>query len=180
MGWVRQALNWGNPTQSWIAEPFKLLVLCLDDHQLCGVGIGDRVDSLSFLGPAARWSGTLDFPDHGLSILQSQGIDEMTFFFGHPSEPEAGTFRGTILHRGATVPLSSADDEQTIVRQFGEPYWRDADVDETILFYEFGSHEWQVEFGPDGRLKCLSIACPLLADPVQREAYGVSKPWPPT
>jgi hypothetical protein len=155
-------------------------VLDLDSHTFAGASIGDPIDRLSFLGPAQGWSLDLEFPDRGLAIgTGGQRVDELMFFFGHPEELRGGRFTGHIVFRGEPLCLRSSDDEHTLVARFGEPYWRDTGSDESILFYEFGTSEWQLELAADGGLKCLVIARPLLADPQQRLAYGVNKPWPP-
>jgi hypothetical protein len=65
--------------------------------------------------------------------------------------------------------------------RFGEPYWRDADADEVLLFYELPEVEWQLEFPlPAATLSAMVIVTPpLLADRQQRHHYGLDKPWPP-
>ncbi len=68
--------------------------------------------------------------------------------------------------------------ERGLIAIFGSPYWRDQDEDEVILFYEFGEYEWQIEMSLKDRLSVFVIAPPILADPQQRAAYSVTKPWP--
>ena len=176
----RTITNWSNPTRSSREDLTKSLVLDLDTHQFCGVRIGESTQPLSFLGPASRWSGSLEYPQRGLMIRDEFSLGKMCFFFGHAAEPRGGTYCGDIRYRGTLLPLSSSITEGDAITLFGQPYWRDADHDETILFYEFSGCEWQVEFATDGRLKCLWIGTPLLADSQQREAYGVTRSWPPT
>lgn len=78
------------------------------------------------------------------------------------------------------MPLSAQTREREIVGYFGDPYWRDEDEEEILLFYEFGELEWQVELTLQGTLKAVNaVAPPLLADEAQRRAYRVTKPWPP-
>jgi hypothetical protein len=62
---------------------------------------------------------------------------------------------------------------------WGEPYWQDVDDQEILLFFEFGQREIQVELTLAGRSKALIVGEPLLADPDQRAAYGVTNSWPP-
>ena len=176
----RAILNWWNPTRAWCEDPAKSLVLDLDTHRFCGVGIGETTQSLSFLGPATGWFGGLEYPERRLLIMDEVSLDEIMLYFGHPAEPDGGIYRGEIRYRGEPLALSSATSEEAVLALFGQPYWRDADESETILFYEFPEREWQVEFGTDGRLKCFSMGEPILADLVQRDAYGVTKPWPPS
>ena len=178
-GW-RTILTWRNPTRDWRADPSRPLILDLDNHRLSGVGIGDPAIGLSFLGPAAEWSFPFVFPNHGLAILGFETIEELNFYFDDPAEPNKGCFRGESQFRGNAITLTPFVTERDVLALFGEPYWRDADSDETILFYEFPGREWHVEFGANGRLKCLVVGLPILADCAQRQAYGVTKVWPPT
>jgi hypothetical protein len=173
------ASQWSNPTRGWHEDEARVLELDLDRQRFCGTAIDEPLERLSHLGPATRWSFALEFPRHGIHLCGGRTIDEVSVFFGHPDEPRQGKYRGRILYRREELTLSYRDDEARLIALFGQPYWRDKDADETILFYEFGAVEWQVELGRDGCLKCFSLARPLLADPAQREAYGGTKPWPP-
>jgi len=66
------------------------------------------------------------------------------------------------------------------MESLGAPYWIDRDDEEQILFFEFGSHEIQIEQTLDGRNKRMILTTlPLMANEEQRQAYGVDKPWPP-
>lgn len=177
---VRALFSWRNPTRSWIADRARPLVLDLDAHCFNGVAIGDSLQRLSFLGIATPRLGMLRYPDDGIALAADDGcLAELQIFFGHPAESRAGKFAGELRFRGERLPLSCASNEQQLTAHFGEPYWHDADLGETILFYELGPVEWQVELGSDGRLKCFVLSRPLLADPAQRASYGVNKPWPP-
>lgn len=64
---------------------------------------------------------------------------------------------------------------------WGEPYWRDEDDQEVLLFFEFPDGEIQVELGEEGRPLVLYVCAePLMADSEQRESYGVTRDWPPS
>ncbi len=91
-----------------------------------------------------------------------------------------GLFSGEFRYRERRLDLSEGTTERDLITAFGPPYWRDQDEVEVILFYEFGEYEWQIEMGLNDRLKLFVIAPPLLADPKQRAAYGVTRPWPPS
>jgi hypothetical protein len=180
MGFVQSLFGQPNPTRRWQFDPSVPLVLDLDQHTLSGVGIGAPLERLSFLGKGIA-RGSIDFPALGLAVSEADGrIHELIVYFGHPAEPDGGKFAGIVRHRGQTLELSAAATEPWLRARLGEPYWRDEDSQEAILFYEHGRHEWQVEFADDGRLKCLVICQPLLADEEQRRAFGVTKAWPPT
>jgi hypothetical protein len=100
-------------------------------------------------------------------------------YFGHSAEAVYGAFDGAVHYRGTPLEISASVTEPWFREHLGEPYWRDADEEEVILFYEHGQREWQIELAADGRLKCWVIAEPLLASAEQRRAYGVTKEWPP-
>jgi hypothetical protein len=151
----------------------------LDEHALCGVGIGDPLEQLAFLGPGRPCQSGIAFSQHGIEVSSDFGLlTELIVYFGHPAEPQGGKFVGTIRHRRRPLALPPAITEQWARGCLGEPYWRDQDECEVILFYEHGLREWQLEFASDGLLKCWLISEPTLADPVQREAYGVTRTWP--
>jgi hypothetical protein len=173
-----------NPTRTWIANEAVPLVLDLDNHKLSGVGIGDSYEHLSFLGPGQSKRGEfVCYPDKGIEIDNDDGgrISGISIFFGHAEEPQRARFPGDARYRGTSFILDSRTNEKSIRERLGEPYHRDEDEDEVILFYEWPNCEWQIELGSDGGLKCWSIAGePLMADPKQRESYGVKKPWPPS
>jgi hypothetical protein len=174
-----------NPTKKWVADPSVPLVVDLDGHHLCGVGLGEPFERLAFLGPA-RLDWDFGFPAKGVSVGVEEGrIDSFTIYFNPAATPwfkDGGmaSFTGSLRYRGRELTLSEISREDTLLRTFGEPYWRDADDDEVLWFYEFPDREWQLEVSPEGRLRALILGrgC-IMADPEQRKAYGVTKPWPP-
>lgn len=92
-------------------------------------------------------------------------------------------FTGHILTDGAAVEFSTSTTPKETEDLLGQPYWRGADDDELILFYEyhFGDVEVQFEFPDSANLGFTTIAKNgVLSDPDQRSSYGVDKPWPPT
>ena len=90
------------------------------------------------------------------------------------------SFPGKFQANGRDIKLTTSTTIEEITSCFGQPYWRDDDADETILFYEGGVGELQLEFTNNRNLSFITLThTPLLADPAQRAAYGVTKPWPP-
>jgi len=179
MGFVQSLFGQPNPTRRWQFDPSVPLVLDLDQHTLSGVGIGERVERLSSLGKGISRDAIIAFPALGLAVSEADGlIHELIVYFGHSAEPDGGNFTGTSRYRGLPLDLSFFVTEPWLRDRLGEPFWRDEDENEVILFYEHGQREWQVEFAADGSLKCWVICPPLLADEEQRRAYGVTKAWP--
>src|SRR5688500_18900291 len=75
--------GWRNPTRHWHADPARSLSLDLDEHRLCGVGIGEPMQSLAFFGPAASWSHEWEFPHHGITLLEADhGLAEFAVYLG--------------------------------------------------------------------------------------------------
>lgn len=95
---------------------------------------------------------------------------------------ERATYGGKVLcfeHPLAWEDIAAPED---VIQRFGEPYWRDEDGGEVILFYEYqdGEVELQFEFSNPTEISVITLARPgVLADAKQRAAYGVTKPWPP-
>jgi len=89
------------------------------------------------------------------------------------------SFFGTTVAKGQRLELPNLSPE-SLARVYGEPFWRDCDDEEVILFYEFIGLEWQVEFSLSGNLRCITVTSePIMASEDQRLAYGVSAVWPP-
>lgn len=183
IGWI---LDHYHPTRHWEAEPGFELVLDLDHHRLCGCGLGDSMGDLQRLGPAedirASRRGFLRYPSLGVEISCQEGAIESVAI--HWASSVYGDFRpypGKVYYQGREVEMGRRTTIEEYAIRFGEPYWRDtADEDESILFYELGALEWEVEFDASGLLRCLLIVSPpLLEDEEQRRNYGVDKPWPP-
>ncbi|MHC5056772.1 MAG: hypothetical protein ACYTKD_18970 [Planctomycetota bacterium] len=123
----------------------------------------------------------LGYRDTGTRI----GVDDgrlwaFWLFWDEPLEPELGRFGGRCHAGDREVALGPETREEDFVRESGAPFHRHGDEDETILFYEFGEIEWQVEFSTRDRLKAVGVVSPpLLAKEEQRKAYGVTREWPP-
>jgi len=177
----------GNPTQSWEERQEVLLLLDLDEHRLSGVSVGEPLQGLNFLGRGNDLGSLIDWPAKGLRVHVIDGaLFEITISFGHAEddEDEIRKFPGRIVYRGETQRLTCRTHRDELLRLLGEPFWIDEEIDEefgdeTILFYEFGAIEWQIELGSDACLRNITFSPPLLADPEQRTAYKVTKPWPP-
>jgi len=173
-------LPWLNPTRAWEENSRLTLIVDLDQNRLSDVRAGDPVEKLSFLGPAEVTPSGFIWPRKGIDVTACDGgIRELGFYFGHAAEPNKGVFVGGFRYGLVPVRLSKASSELDVLALFGQPYWRDQDEDEILLFFEFPTGEWQLEFDLDATLKHLRIGFSMLADAEQRAAYGVTKPWPP-
>jgi hypothetical protein len=174
-----------DPAHSWGPRPGLRLVADLAEASFCGIRIGDPIQALSRLGRPQNHrptrDGTYAYFDDGFELGGEATLDSICLYWGTPDRPEYRPFGGRLLLRGSPLDVGPATRESAFVARFGPPYWKDVDPDETLLFYERGPIEWQVEFHPAGGLKALLIVTPpLLADEAQRQAFGVTRSWPPS
>jgi hypothetical protein len=91
-------------------------------------------------------------------------------------------FKGTFSKNGSLLPLSTHTTPEEIISQFGAPYWTDTMDEEMILFYEFqnGRIELQFEFPDRRQLEFITLMQDgILSKPDQREAYKLTREWPP-
>ena len=182
--WLKEMVRrFTNRTSQWRQDPSVDLKLDLQGPRLAERCFLDQpLATLSFLGRgehrAASWEYV--FRQHGLTLRYDdhERIVELMVFFGHADEPKQGQATFPVVYHGKQIQLAGATQGE-IHAALGEPYWYDQDSDEILLFYEFRNVEYQLEFGRDGRLKCLVVGRPMLADALQRSHYGVTKPWPP-
>jgi hypothetical protein len=110
---------------------------------------------------------------HGLELGTGEaGLDYIVV--------DVARFPGRFKLDGRAIDLGLQTTESEIRALLGEPWWRDEDEDEVILFYEDGRVERQFELTKSGTLTVITLMLsPLMADREQRKAYGVTKPWPP-
>jgi len=175
-----------HPSDNWQAVEGLPLVLDLDRHALCDVRPCDPTEWLSRLGPPEDRKALKDdrYCYYSLGIEFDPACDSIEGFavvWNDVLDEKFQPFPGTVKWRGREYRLDTATTEADFIAVFGEPYWRDQDDMEVILFYEFrGDIEWQVEFTLDDSLKEIIVTTPpMLSNPEQRAAYAVTKPWPP-
>jgi len=175
-----------NPTRDWERPSNLRLTFDLDCGELNGVGLGQRLDRLSFLGPIedreGLRAGEYRYCSFGLSVgcyNDAQIIDCFDIVQKDRYLPQYRPFSDICHYLGENLDLGRLTEESAI-ETFGSPFWKDQDDEEIILFYEFPNREWQVEFALDRTFNRIIVTSkPLMADERQRNAYGVNKPWPP-
>lgn len=155
-----------------------------------GISLHDPASSLA-KHPTLKRIGDGMFADHAKGVEFGVTGDRVCYVllrwddpriaFSDPTATAHGAFSGQFLVAGRQVSFTKAGREEDVVASLGEPYWRDVDKDEVLLFYEYPGLEVQVELTKDGPIRVLLARDdPLLADPKQRAAYRVTKAWPPT
>ena len=161
MGFLRNWLGSRNPTREWGHDPHRRLELDLDANALSGVPLGAAFERLEFLGPAQRSRSNPDlweFSPLGVAAEAEDGRLVALFVLPIPDEHfRVEPYTGTVSIGGRPVPVSWLSRERDVVRAFGEPTRRDEDDVETVLFYELGRVEWQIELTPEGRIKTIAV-----------------------
>jgi hypothetical protein len=175
-----------DPLVSWKAEPGLTgdLDFNFDQHALCGIKLGDPIALLWKLGPSedkpAEAAGNYNYFSRGVQVSAENGkIVSFVLFWNDDQRKQFLPFKSVCIYRGQPIALNAGMRDAEIKGIFGEPYWKDEADDETILFYEFGDIEWQVEIDSQkGATAIVVLTPPLLKDAAQRKSYGVTKPWP--
>lgn len=150
-----------NPTRGWTRDPSRALELNLDSASLAGVHLGDRFDHLRFLGPARRSTSDpelWEFVPLGVLAEASDGRIESFFVVPIPDEYfGVEPYTGTVTKGGQLVPIAQLEGVQAVAQAFGAPARQDADDEETILFYDRGGVQCEIELTPQGRIKTIAI-----------------------
>jgi len=162
------------------------LLADLDRLELSGAKFGDDVEALSFLGPSETRS--FDYPSKGLGLdIEDARLAGFILalrpeaYLGPAAESNVREFQGQIRIGGRNLYAHQLTTERQFVSVWGEPFWRDEDPDEILLFFEFAEGEIQVELSLEGVPRVIVVTPqPLMADPEQRRSYGVTAQWSPS
>ena len=175
------------PVVSWRTEPGLVTSFDFDfdHHALCGIKPGDPVALLWKLGPPedkeAEAEGNYNYYSKGVQVSVENGlVASFVLFWNDKDQKQFLPFSSLCSYRRQKIELRAGISEPEIANIFGEPYWRDEDADEIILFYEFGEIEWEIEIDRrEGLTAIVVLTPPLLQDEEQRKIFKVAKPWPP-
>lgn len=171
----------GNPTNNWRRSSNLKLAAELHAPALNGVTLGSPFDQLSSLGRNDDTEyGTFCYYDLGIGVDRAQdgALDGYTVVLADENG-KFKPFRGILTWKDGQI--GTAELRQDMLQSiFGEWYWLDEDEDESIAFFEYPSHEMQVELALSGAAKRIILTRHrLMSNPAQRESYGVDKAWPP-
>jgi hypothetical protein len=146
-------LRSADPTRDWLPDPKRALDFDFDLFELCGAGLGDRVDALSFLGRAedARTArrGWLRYYSRGLEIeTADELIRSFVLHWSWPNEYGAAfaSFAGACLHRGEPCRLHRETNFLDFTLKFEEPDQRVRDDAGWVFLYEYAGVDMRVEF----------------------------------
>lgn len=139
------------------------LVLDLDTFRLAGVGCGDPVSRLRFLGPGCAYdaAGGLEYPAHGLTLAVGGGrvVGYCDHVRPRPADVAAGLqpFAGVIRFRGSAFDPRPIACEEDVIDRFGVPAVVRNLADGCTLEYAAGLLAWEVVLSADGRLACVVV-----------------------
>jgi hypothetical protein len=193
---LRRVFKRHDPTEHWVEDASVPLVVDLDRLTLCGVGLGEPVARLAFLGPQdRRWchGGRERWSGKGLDI-QVDAQKRLTGFAVTWLDLEVwlgGNFRafeGTVVAQGAAVSPGLRTSVKMLSRLIGAPYaWSGFTTDSLpaeywTVYFEREAAEISAFFCPGHPpgLARISVGEPVLANEGQRKWDGIDQPWPPT
>ena len=161
MRFLRNLLGPRNPTLEWVRDPSRSVELDLDTNSLSGIPLGSAFDSLEFLGPARRSKSDPELWEFSpLGVVAEARAGQIVGLFVLPIPDEhfgVEPYTGVVAIGGRPVPIARISREHDVTRAFGKPTRRDEDHEETILFYDSGHVERQIELTPEGRIKTIAI-----------------------
>jgi len=174
-----------HPTKHWVQDRNVRLLADLDRFELSGVALGDDIERLSFLGRSE--SRFYDYPEQGLQLDVDEGCLtgfslalRRDVYLGADFRGRVHAFAGSIRMKGRSRGPHELQGESDFADVLGDPYWRDEDDEEILLFFEFPKREITVELTLKDVPQVLIVSTqPLMADAEQRALYGVTAPWPP-
>jgi hypothetical protein len=94
-------------------------------------------------------NGLASFEKSGVDLSIEDGVLDEVFIM-------LANFSGNFAKNGSRISISTQTTPEEIILQFGEPYWKDDDGDETILFYEYQSGRIELLFEFPGECRQLS------------------------
>jgi hypothetical protein len=154
-----------------VLPPLKDLHIDVLLHACANMRVGQQVPSKEGFITLADEAGVVKDDNQGFEACFRDGMLESVFI-------DLAKFPGIVCRNGEQFESITSKTEAETLAFLGEPYHRDEDDDEVILFYEDGTVETQFEFPGRARLRYITISAnPLLADPLQRAQYGCTKPW---
>jgi len=145
----------------------------LATYRCGGMTIGAPLPADNVFFPDASCEATITDAKQGFEIGAADGALDYVFL-------DLTLFPGIITRNETPLPYLRFWDERRVTSELGQPYWRDEDGDEVLLFYEDGQIELQIEFPEKSTPRFITLMRnPILSDATQRNAYHCDKPWPP-
>lgn len=150
---------------AWKADAGLALHFDFDANALSGVRLRDPLPLLWKFGtpenPDAPSLGSYRWFSRGFEAsVQDNRIDGFVLFWNSELNAPYRPFAGTCSWRGKNIQLRAGLTEPELLAIFGEPFSRNADADEIILFYKNNAIEWQMEISSRTGLSAITITSP--------------------
>ena len=179
-----RVLGSDDPTSAWHSERIDLN-LNLDSFRLNSAGLGDPIESLSFLGSSdlTRLGNVFEYHSLGLyfTTMGFRRTIRQFHFLIRPNLNEYNKYQpyaGKLTTGGKAVDLKSLTIE-SCSQDIGVPYWQHDDGEETDVFYEHPEVECVFTFNRQSQLKNIDVTLdPSLSNPEMRRHVGLTKQWP--
>jgi hypothetical protein len=109
----------------------------------------------------AEANGKHNYYSKGVQAITENGrITSFILFWNDKDQKRFLAFNSPCSYRGEKLELRGGMSEVEVTNIFSRPSSRDDDADETILFYEFGEVEWQIEIGRCEGLTAIVVLTP--------------------
>lgn len=156
-------------------QPPTATIVDLQEFKIGTTVLGSPIEPTDPFHAALKKTGVFRPAGQGMEVGTKNGLLDYGFF-------DIISFKGSFLRSGEPVRIGRDTTGSDISRIFGEPYWTDRSDGEVIMFYECkaGTLELQFEFSDGKTLSSITLSRNgVLSEVDQRNAYGVTKPWPP-
>lgn len=161
IAFLNKLLGRQNRTADWPATPNSVDVLQvnLDTHRFGGVAIGDPIDKLSFLGPAANCYqpvSVYDYPEQGFYISEDDGrLDAVVFLWHSAPKP---SFTGQWIYENQPCSIHAQTQPTQLQAIWGNPtkvYTED--LGELVWLYRFPTVEWEFAWTRESWLESIEM-----------------------
>ncbi len=161
IAFLNKLLGRKNRTADWpaILNSADVLQVNLDTHRFGGVAIGDPIDKLSFLGPAANCYQITEmyhYPKQGFYITEDDGRLEAVIFLWNPA-PEP-SFVGQWVYDNQPFPIHAQTQPAQVEAMWGKPTKAyTEEMGELVWLYQFSTVEWEFAWTPESSLESIEM-----------------------
>ena len=158
---LNKLLGRQNRTADWPVIPSSddALQVNLNTHRFSGVAIGDPIDKLAFLGPAANCYQRIkvyDYPKRGFYITEDDGRLESVVFLWHPAPKPS--FTGQWIYENQPRPIHIQTQPAQVQAMWGKPpkVYTD-DMGELVWLYQFATVAWEFVWTRESSLESIEM-----------------------
>jgi len=149
-------------TRTWVREPERTIEFDFTERSLAGTRLGDRIEELSFLGPAeeprSARRGLLSYFSLGLEIdIEDELLKTFRLIWEDPADQRFSSFTGVCRLRGKVVPLHRESTFVDVVRHLGQPDEQEEDSFGKVFCYTRAGFDVEVVFDELDLLLSVSV-----------------------